>query len=114
VPIEFRPRKRNAVQCGFRANTLINLIAEAGSWGHDGNIVLATTPFIELSSVPASGGTPQRVTKLASGEVKHRWPQLLPGDRAILFTAAPTPVGMIWSSRGDYFLVQALSAHHVA
>ena len=52
MPIEFRPRERNAVQCGFLANTLIKLIAEAGSWGHDGNIVLATTPFIERSRVP--------------------------------------------------------------
>jgi serine/threonine-protein kinase len=65
-----------------------------GSWGQDGNIVAATGPFSELSRVPVSGGTPQRLTKLTSGEVTHRWPQLLAGDHAVLFTAAPTPVGM--------------------
>jgi serine/threonine-protein kinase len=65
-----------------------------GSWGLDSNIVAAMGPFSGLSRVPVSGGTPQRLTRLTSGEVTHRWPQLLPGDRAVLFTAAPTPVGM--------------------
>ncbi|HEY6508625.1 MAG TPA: protein kinase [Vicinamibacterales bacterium] len=38
--------------------------------------------------VAASGGTPQEVTKLdrSKGEVSHRWPQLLPGGSALLFT----------------------------
>ncbi|MCX6602324.1 MAG: protein kinase, partial [Acidobacteria bacterium] len=41
-----------------------------------------------LSRVPAAGGTPVPVTKLNAGEATHRWPQVLPGSQAVLFTAA--------------------------
>jgi serine/threonine-protein kinase len=64
-----------------------------GSWGEDGNIVAALNQQDVLSRVPDSGGTPQRFTKLGSGEVTHRWPQILPGGQAVLFTASPTNVG---------------------
>jgi serine/threonine protein kinase len=37
-------------------------------------------------SVPAAGGEPAPVTTLASGEMAHRDPVLLPGNHAILFT----------------------------
>src|SRR5262249_30328268 len=37
---------------------------------------------------------PQALTKLVSGEVTHRWPQVLPGSQAVLFTASPTSIGM--------------------
>jgi serine/threonine-protein kinase len=30
------------------------------------------------------------VTELAQGEITHRWPQILPGGKAVLFTASPT------------------------
>jgi len=33
------------------------------------------------------GGEPEPVTELQGDEVTHRWPQLLPGGRAVLFTA---------------------------
>src|SRR5437588_8891018 len=33
-------------------------------------------------------------TRLSKGEVTHRWPQILPGGQAVLFTAAPNGVGM--------------------
>ena len=39
-------------------------------------------------------GRPQPVTRLGKGEFTHRWPQILPGGQALLFTAAPTGVGM--------------------
>ncbi len=38
-------------------------------------------------TVPASGGTPTRITKLQAGEAVHVWPQMLPGGRAALFTS---------------------------
>jgi serine/threonine-protein kinase len=47
-----------------------------------------------LLRVPAGGGTPQRLTKLARGEITHRWPQVLPGSQTVLFTASPTSIGM--------------------
>jgi Tol biopolymer transport system component len=63
-------------------------LSMGGSWGEDGAIVEATHPLSELTRVPASGGDPQRLTRLGSGEATHRWPQVLPGGKAVLFTAA--------------------------
>ncbi|MSV35574.1 MAG: hypothetical protein EXQ47_08260 [Bryobacterales bacterium] len=60
-----------------------------GSWGEDGNIIAALNQRGVLSRVPSAGGPPVPVTKLNSGEATHRWPQVLPGSRAVLFTAAP-------------------------
>ena len=62
--------------------------AYGGSWGDDGNIIAALNNRRGLSRVPSGGGTPVPVTKLNSGEVTHRWPQVLPGSQAVLFTAA--------------------------
>jgi len=37
--------------------------------------------------VPSSGGPCVPLTKLNPGEATHRWPQVLPGSQAVLFTA---------------------------
>lgn len=58
-----------------------------GSWGEDGNIVASLRNIAPLSRVPSAGGPPTAVTQLAQGETSHRWPQLLPGGKAVLFTA---------------------------
>ena len=44
-----------------------------------------------LSRIPSAGGPPTPVTDLQNGEYSHRWPQILPGGKAVLFTASPTP-----------------------
>jgi serine/threonine-protein kinase len=62
-------------------------ILRGASWGDDGSIVLALTATSPLSRVSSSGGVPQPVTQLKTGERTHRWPQVLPGSRTILFTA---------------------------
>jgi serine/threonine-protein kinase len=59
-----------------------------GSWGDDGNIFAALSTTGVLSRIPSTGGTPVPVTQLNAGEVTHRWPQVLPGSQAVLFTAA--------------------------
>lgn len=59
-----------------------------GSWGEDGNIILSLRNIAPLSRVPATGGEPAAVTELAHGETSHRWPQVLPGSKAVLFTVA--------------------------
>ena len=41
-----------------------------------------------LWRVPAAGGTAERLTTLAPGEATHRWPQVLPGGRAVLYTVS--------------------------
>ena len=79
---------------GGAATTLCDAPDDRGAtWGEDGNIIvtLDTVNGTGLSRVPTSGGTPQSLTSPASnGELTHRWPQLLPGGNAILFTANVT------------------------
>jgi len=60
----------------------------AGSWGDDGNIIAALGWGTGLSRIPSGGGPPTPVTKLnhEKGELRHGWPQVLPGSRAVLFT----------------------------
>jgi serine/threonine-protein kinase len=57
-----------------------------GSWGEDGNIIvqLGAGPLFRIAS---AGSAPTPVTELAPGETTHRWPQVLPRGRAVLFTA---------------------------
>ena len=64
-----------------------------GSWGSDGTIYFAPSNIGGLFKVPASGGTPQEVTKLdrSKGEISHRWPQILPDNKALLFTVWTGP-----------------------
>ncbi len=61
-----------------------------GSWGDDDAIVFSPNSAggIQLQRVPATGGSPTPVTPLAEGESAQRWPQVLPGARAIVFTSA--------------------------
>jgi serine/threonine protein kinase/Tol biopolymer transport system component len=61
-----------------------------GSWGEDGNIIAALTATGGLSRIPSAGGPPTPVTDLQSGEITHRWPQILPRSKAVLFTASTT------------------------
>ncbi len=58
-----------------------------GSWGEDGTIISALTNTAGLWRVPGTGGAPQPLTSLNEGELTHRWPQVLPGNTAVLFTA---------------------------
>jgi eukaryotic-like serine/threonine-protein kinase len=72
---------------GGAAVTLSNVsISEGESWGSQGTIILGnyTGPLLQVSD---AGGTPQPLTRLEKGELTHRWPQLLPGGKAVLFAA---------------------------
>jgi serine/threonine-protein kinase len=57
-----------------------------GTWGEDGRIV-ASLNGNTLSTISDSGGLPAPLTELSQGDPQHRWPQILPGERAVLFTA---------------------------
>jgi Tol biopolymer transport system component len=63
------------------------------SWGSDDSIVFAETGASGLSRIPASGGSPAVVTTLDSstGEESHRFPEVLPGARSVLFTIGTGP-----------------------
>jgi len=65
-----------------------------GWWGGDGNIVAAiASGGGVLSRIPSAGGTVTAVTQLAQGELTHRWPQILPGGKAVLFTSHASTSG---------------------
>ena len=68
--------------------------AQGASWGDDGNIAAAMGLMFTIARVPAEGGSPQPLTKLGPGEIAHRWPQVLPGSSAVLFTASASVSGM--------------------
>jgi serine/threonine-protein kinase len=63
--------------------------SRGGSWGEDGTIVFTPVLRAALSKVSSAGGTPQPLTTLdeLAGDLTHRWPQVLPGGRAVLFTS---------------------------
>jgi serine/threonine-protein kinase len=64
-----------------------------GSWGEDGNIIASLNLAGGLSRIPSAGGPPTPVTDLQNGEATHRWPQILPGGKAVLFTAHTDTTG---------------------
>src|SRR5262249_24603311 len=62
--------------------------ARGGAWAEDGSIIFQpasdATPLYRVSS---AGGRPEPLTKLYDGERTQRWPQVLPGGRALLYTS---------------------------
>jgi eukaryotic-like serine/threonine-protein kinase len=61
------------------------------SWGEDGTIVAALDNRAALSRMSSNGGPVTPATELAAGELTHRWPQILPGGKAVLFTVGTVP-----------------------
>ena len=61
-------------------------VSFGGSWGHDDQIVFATNRSKGLMRVSATGGEPQVLTRVGTGEAAHYWPETLPGGRSVLFT----------------------------
>jgi serine/threonine-protein kinase len=80
------------------------VIAEApqvrgASWADDGTIVYTPHTLSGLFRVSSEGGAPSKLTEPdPSQETSHRWPQVLPGGHAVLFTIHP-PSGRIDESR---------------
>lgn len=62
--------------------------SRGASWAPDDTIVFTPAQASGLWQISASGGMPQPLTtpELGSGEVTHRWPEVLPGGKAVLFT----------------------------
>jgi serine/threonine-protein kinase len=79
-----------------RGGGAVQTLAEIGgnprgaSWGEDGTIVVAPSQTSGLVRIDAEGGAPKPLTKVdeAAGEFSHRWPQVLPGGKHVLFTVA--------------------------
>jgi serine/threonine-protein kinase len=63
------------------------------AWGPDNTIYFSPSAISGLRKVSASGGMVSEFTTLdpGKGEVSHRWPQVLPGGKALLFTVWKGP-----------------------
>jgi serine/threonine-protein kinase len=62
-------------------------------WLADGHIVFAASRYGGLLRVNDGGGKTEQLTlpSVDAGEVRHCWPALAPGGRALLFTIAASP-----------------------
>jgi serine/threonine-protein kinase len=78
--------------------------SDGSEWQPDDSIVFSSKT---LRRVAASGGTPQPVTKLdeKKGEMAHRWPQILPGGKVVLFTV------QIQLMEGFHIALESLETH---
>ncbi len=79
--------------------TVAQALAPRGvSWAPDGSLIFSPLYTSALFKVVATGGAPLAVTKLGDPKVErsHRWPQVLPDGRTVIFT-----VGLA-ASPGDY------------
>jgi serine/threonine-protein kinase len=67
---------------------------QGGSWADDGTIVFTpiSAPGVTLLRVSSAGGTPRSLTVVGEGELAgQRWPQVLPGGKAVLYTVSRIP-----------------------
>lgn len=80
--------KKISVEGGAAVTLCDAATIRGASWGDDGNIIATIANRAGLSRIPSAGGTPEPVTKLNPGEFTHRWPQVLPGGNAVVFTAS--------------------------
>ena len=95
-------------------------------WAEDDRIVFAPDNRTGLLRISSVGGPIERLTTLRDGEISHRFPQVLPGGSAVLYTAStevniglgstvmvqPLPSGQpTLVQRGAYFGRYVLSGH---
>jgi serine/threonine-protein kinase len=59
-----------------------------GVWAEDGSIYVVPNVYVPISRIPADGGALSAVTSIRSkeGEQQHRWPDLLPGGKVLIYT----------------------------
>ncbi len=89
--------KRVAVSGGATVVLADTPTDRGGSWSEDGTIFFTPNFMagVGLSRVSASGGRSEVATRPDpdAGEATHRWPQVLPGGKAVLFTTHRTAGG---------------------
>jgi serine/threonine protein kinase/Tol biopolymer transport system component len=100
--------KKISVEGGAAIALCDSLTGRGGSWGDDGNIIAALDLNGGLFRIPSAGGPPTPVTELQSGESTHRWPQVLPGGKAVLFTAR---TGVVGGYEGANIEIMSLADH---
>jgi serine/threonine-protein kinase len=69
--------------------------SRGATWAPDDTIIFTPSTDTGLFRVPAAGGEPQPLTTLNAErkEATHRWPQVLPGGKAVVFTSHTQTIG---------------------
>jgi DNA-binding winged helix-turn-helix (wHTH) protein/Tol biopolymer transport system component len=65
--------------------------SRGATWGMDDRIYFSA-PYSGISVVPASGGQPKALTEVGPDEVAEGYPELLPGERHLMFSRWDTEV----------------------
>jgi serine/threonine-protein kinase len=67
-------------------------VARGATWETTGTIVFNPNNDAggALFRVSDAAGVPERLTTVKKGDITHRWPQVLPGGRAVLYTVSQT------------------------
>ena len=73
--------------CDVPKSNAGRIAGDGGAWSQEGYIVFASLSGGPILRVPAVGGVPAPVTTLQKDEMRHSWPQLLPGGRRLLYLA---------------------------
>ena len=80
------------------------------SWGSQGMIAFSPASGLGLQQVSDGGGVAQPLTRLGIGDGGHRWPEFLPGGKAVLFAtganAATSQIAVQSIRTGERHLVQ--------
>ena len=101
--------------------------ARGGSWGDDNHIVFMPDFYTGLWRVPAAGGPAVQLTVPADDRTTHRWPYVMPGSKAVIFTSntslfayensdiviQPLPQGTPRVLQRNAFFGQFLSSGHL-
>jgi serine/threonine protein kinase/Tol biopolymer transport system component len=117
----FADRKLKKVPLsGGAAITLCDLessFPQGATWAPDGTIYFAVA-YAGIFRIRASGGTPTAATTLGRSELDHRWPEVLPDGKTLLFTtitAGTTFWANLLLANGDRRVIgKGASAHYVA
>jgi serine/threonine-protein kinase len=80
--------KKVPVSGGAALTLAIVALPRGASWGSHGIIAFAPTTDGALQQVPEAGGTPQLLTRLEKRDNSQRWPEFLPGGKAMLFSVS--------------------------
>jgi Tol biopolymer transport system component len=81
--------KKISVQGGAAVTVCDAANGRGASWSEEGTVIFTPNLRGALFKVSSAGGVPQPLTTLdqQAGEVTERWPQVLPGGEAVLFTS---------------------------
>ena len=79
--------KKIAVTGGAAVSLCDAPSGRGGTWTPDGSIIFTPTSTGGLFRVSSAGGRPEPLTALTEDETTHRWPQILPGGKAVLYSA---------------------------